>query len=43
MRTLCRLAGSPIAPGGAALWLSMVSVTLMTHCGPGDAAAANTT
>ena len=43
LRTLCGVVGSPIAFGGGASGASMVSVPLMTHCGPGDDAVAATT
>ena len=43
LRTLCRVVGSPTAPGGAAPGASMVLVRLTSHCGPGDVAVAATT
>ena len=41
--TLCGVVGFPTAPGGADSGASMVSVSLMSHCGPGDVAVAATT
>ena len=38
LRTSCGVVGSPTHPGSLVLGASMVSVPLMTHCGPGDAA-----
>ena len=41
--TFCRVVGSPSAPGGAASGASMVSVPLMSNCGPGYVVVAATT
>ena len=43
LRTLCWLVGSPTAPGREVPGVSMVSVPLTSHCGPGDVAVAATT
>ena len=42
LRTLCGVVGYPTAQGGLVPGASMVSVALMTHCGPGDAVADTT-
>ena len=42
LRTLCGVVGSPTAPEGVVPGVGMVLVPLMTHCGPGDAAADTT-